>query len=648
MSQITDPPNFNAENDAFYKSKVLNASPVYNSDPSKAIFSFDIPEVSNLKAEFVYNYFVKNERTLLVDASSITISTQDDREDIEFYLNQRKDPRYVILDFEYALDVDFSTYNIEGLSLSIQQNVDKLFVEGATGSKYFAGSELIDTFSDRKFYEMLDTTILVPQVQARLGSQMETANHLAESLSNGITDESKKLIRETLSQTQPHGIAYAPTDTRLEDTLTALDPNGPTGRQTFSMKMNKGYFDETVRQSNKIALSVFEDELRAYYPILQEYADNIYQSTDPNQYLADEYNLTVIPVSLEPIDSNAGYPRKSIVGYVLEKFEVGPGGSLVVEPPIIVENAERSFIIDRFVKYGKTYFYKVRTCAALEVVTVNEYGQTVLATVLILSEGKPATIECIEQEPPLPPENFIVEFDYKYFQPVLTWDFPTNPQRDIKRFQIFKRNSAAEPFTVIAEYDFDDSESRTVPLETTPDSDYYRMDYPRTSFRDVNFEINSSPIYAVACVDAHGITSNYSTQMKVKYDKFKNKLEQKMFSFSGAPKSYPNIYLNNDTFIDTMKVSGKDRMTIIFDPEYYTVLENVIDPVANETSEKDLRLIKLNPNSPTYKLQIINTDYQDSEIINIKIKDQSSTDLEIDPANINAQNLSFEFGLDNI
>ena len=32
----------------------------HKSEPSIAYFSFDVPEISNLKTEFVYNYFVKN------------------------------------------------------------------------------------------------------------------------------------------------------------------------------------------------------------------------------------------------------------------------------------------------------------------------------------------------------------------------------------------------------------------------------------------------------------------------------------------------------------------------------------------------------------------------------------------------------------
>jgi len=218
QNQIT----FNEEQDKFYKEKLLNNVPGFESTPSKAIFSIDIPEVSNIKAEFVYNYFVKNERDFENSSQSITIGLTDDAADIEFFLAQKKDPRYVLLKFNYANDSNFSDYNIEGLNVLITQNLDKLFVEGTSSSKYFVGSELVDTYSDKKFYELLKTTTIVPQVEARLGSNMEAANHLCENLINGDISGAKKLIRDSLSHTQPDGIAYAPGDTRLEDTLTAF------------------------------------------------------------------------------------------------------------------------------------------------------------------------------------------------------------------------------------------------------------------------------------------------------------------------------------------------------------------------------------------------------------------------------------------
>ena len=70
-----------------------------------------------------------------------------------------------------------------------------------------------------------------------------------------------------------------------------------------------------------------------------------------------------------------------------------------------------------------------------------------------------------------------------------------------------------------------------------------------------------------------------------------------------------------------MQIINAAKDFIFGKPSEATSLETPIDKeeqkaeelkpstVETDTTEKDLRLIKINPNSPTYKLQIINTDY---------------------------------------
>ncbi len=90
-------------------------------------------------------------------------------------------------------------------------------------------------------------------------------------------------------------------------------------------------------------------------------------------------------------------------------------------------------------------------------------------------------------------------------------------------------------------------------------------------------------------------------------------------------------------------------MTSVFDPEYYAVLQTRKEKTKNEkvarTIEDDLNLIAIDPSNPTYKIQIINTDLQQSELINIKIGDLTSPPLSIPAAKLSKNNLSFEFGI---
>jgi hypothetical protein len=98
-----------------------------------------------------------------------------------------------------------------------------------------------------------------------------------------------------------------------------------------------------------------------------------------------------------------------------------------------------------------------------------------------------------------------------------------------------------------------------------------------------------------------------------------------------------------------MKSSGKDRMTVIFDPEYYTVTRKVErknkEGQVVFSREYDLKLIGIDPDNPTYKIQIINTDFQQSENVDIFIGDLTSPPLEVPASKLSKNNLSFEFGV---
>jgi hypothetical protein len=255
-----------------------------------------------------------------------------------------------------------------------------------------------------------------------------------------------------------------------------------------------------------------------------------------------------------------------------------------------------------------------------------------IVTALVASEGKMTSVRCVENTPPDPPANVRVSFDYQTRKPRINWQFPVNPQRDVKRFQIFKRLSVSLPFTLIAEYDFDNSTIRTDVAESALEDRLFRFPFPKISFIDNEWQDGEEPIYTVACVDAHGFSSNYGTQMMFKYDRAKNKSITKMISFPNAPKPYPNLLLNNDSFDDAIKVSGYERMRVYFDPEYYKVTRNASSALPGSQlspTEKDLDFLRINTDKDTYKIHIINVDLQKDKTLNIRIGDFSGAPDEV-------------------
>jgi hypothetical protein len=133
---------------------------------------------------------------------------------------------------------------------------------------------------------------------------------------------------------------------------------------------------------------------------------------------------------------------------------------------------------------------------------------------------------------------------------------------------------------------------------------------PINVFVDKGFDRSKKYIYSIVSADAHGLMSAYSSQIEVSYDGFKQRLVKNIVSRSGAPRVYPNFFLNRDTFIDSMKDSNSTRMRIFFDPEYFDV---------NDARGNSLQLLKFDLSSPTYKLQLINTDIQAGKLFNISL-----------------------------
>ena len=163
------------------------------------------------------------------------------------------------------------------------------------------------------------------------------------------------------------------------------------------------------------------------------------------------------------------------------------------------------------------------------------------------------------------------------------------------------------------------------------------------------------PIYTVACVDAHGMSSNYGPQLQVERDRYTNRVHRKVISREGAPKPYPNLFLNVDAFEDCIKISGYDRINVFLDPDHYKVtkykrLNNQIN--SSLVSEIDLGLLAIDPKKFRYKIQLINVDNQKDQIVNIKLQNFASPNgigenfFEVSPENFSDKNVSFQYGVE--
>ena len=141
---------------------------------------------------------------------------------------------------------------------------------------------------------------------------------------------------------------------------------------------------------------------------------------------------------------------------------------------------------DYQVKYGATYCYKISTIYLLR---WSEYGTDSEGSIystqkysLVKSRSAPkVTIECVEKIPPNPPMSLM--FGRHSDESItLFWNPPSNPQMDLAKYQVFRRDSIEDSYVLQMEIDFDQTEDQVASSEDIPEQFIAKSDYPITSF----------------------------------------------------------------------------------------------------------------------------------------------------------------------
>jgi hypothetical protein len=375
------------------------------------------------------------------------------------------------------------------------------------------------------------------------------------------------------------------------------------------------------------SVGIFADELGAasFLKKMQQIQDSAVANSSANLFSPNDFEFEVLSyVGVRPLDTNGYQPAAQSLGYIIEKREVKTDGTEQVYPPIVVEDPRTSVTYDGKIRYGSSYFYKIRAVFLVEVrSTEEETNQNLLVSFLVGSRlSSEVEVQTVEMVPPPPPADFNLAWDFGERCVRCTWNLPPNPQQDIKYVQLFRRRSIYDPFQLVKMWDFNDTNT-IVPLAEYPLPELVVKSKSFVGFYlDREFSKDSNYIYAVASIDAHGLTSNYSMQLQASFDKFANRLLKKLVSVSGAPKQYPNAYLNADTFVDTMKDSGHTTMRVVFNPEYLKLFN---------ADGSDLGLLKTNRENGLYRIQLINIDLQSQQTVDITIEDSRKTTKEPKP-----------------
>lgn len=608
--------------------------------PSKPTSVVEIPKLEIVSSKFIYNFFTPDE---MVNEKGTFITGHGTKNQIDENLAAYegiavKVPRYVKIDFSYNKKYESDSQQTYFASLLensipippniISNNLNKIIFEGNFSNFEFSSIEFQDSGIDQKLFHLmsgslalkLDTILTPPKpVEEPIFDKEEMSILEAAKLLNSLTSEDvdKHLITDSLSNINNKETIFK----------SIKDLN-------FHVQINNSSISSILKNVINDPLSIYSDELS----ILNKKFDEIISKKKFLKNIDNinelEYESIIDFVLLRTNTGNIPFKHyRTLVGYIANKFEILPNGEIVHKQPIILENPNSTTLLDPHIKYGSTYVYTIRAIiltsfdASALILDPKEENENKIFTILSLISSKPSnkiTITCTEEIFPTPPADFVINWDYNRSAPRLMWNFPVNKQRDIKYFQIFKRNSISFPFELIKQYDFDDSLIKIQPNEFPNPLTIEKLTSPKTYFIDENFDKNSTVIYALCAVDAHGMSSGYSQQFSVTFDKYKKNIRKNLISRSGAPKMYPNLFLNEDIFIDVMKTSGYEKIKIYFEPEYLKIFTTIKNENQSETSQNNLIEIPLlvtDKTNGTYILQMINVDLQEQKRISIKLED---------------------------
>lgn len=591
--------------------------------PSKNAAILDVPDVESFSAKFIYNYWTKDEFENGLGSSQAALKQLPSESfDASFVEKTRRLPRLVKLVWKpVVLNPDIRP------RVSIQANLGKLHSEETFTNTDYTTLELQDSGLDLKLKFFADQLAKqLPEFETT-----QSANELIALLNRSTSDQvSASFLAEIISDLSRQGVLFQSKGQASDSIL------GRIKEVVLSTRVSNRLLVPMITSARTDSVGVFADELGAseFLKKMQQIQDIAVASANSNIFSPNDFEFEVLSyVGVRPLDTNGYQPVAQSIGYIIEKREVKSDGTEQVYDPIVVEDPRISVTYDGKIRYGSSYFYKIRAAFLVEARSTEEStSQNLLVSFLVGSKfTAEVEVQTVEMVPPPPPADFNLAWDFGERALRCTWNLPPNPQQDIKYIQLFRRRSIADPFQLIKMWDFNDTNT-VVPLAEYPLPELVVKTPSFVGvFLDREFSKESNYIYAVAAVDAHGLTSNYSMQLQVSFDKFANRLVKKLISISGAPKQYPNAYLNADTFVDTMKDSGHTTMRVVFNPEYLKLVKG---------DGTDLGLLKTNRQNGLYRIQLINIDLQSQQTVDVTIEDsrKTSPDTKINSAIPGAKN----------
>jgi len=577
----------------------------------------EVPDPVGIKASFVYNFFVPDERKN--DAGDKRVPGLRSNSSTERLRKAQalrtQIPRFVSIDFQPAEIVDFNNFGgaKDSIDLSKFLKEGKVSGEESITNEPFASVRESDQDASKRLSEK------VKALSESLGLDFSDPKQ-SDSIAN-LLGESRELIQKLIS----------PYDNQ-KDLRVNIRPNASqatlfdvAAQLSLSSHISKRVLGVATLGGDDVSpLSRIGDKKKG-----KKIADDFLSTASPVNLTVEDFEATLTPFKTSTAGIEASDTVRiagvSTVGYILIRKQLAPSGRPISTRTFTLSGRGSTSFIDANIIYGTKYVYSVRAVYRVDAVVSTEEDEKVQIATLIASRPSPSTSVLTEEfDPPQFPDGVFYNFNFDRARGlIITWQIPTGRSRDVKFFQVFKRRSIYEAFQCIAEIDFDDSQTKTLRPERVRSDLVIKTNGPSTMFEDRSFNRDTADtIYAVCAVDAHGLTSGYSSQTQVGFNKISNSLTLKNVSRPGAPKQYPNFFIDPDlddniavdSFSqDAIFDSGHTRMDVYFTPDTVT---------ASTSAGNAIDALVTNKGKGVYQIHFLNLDLQKSTTAEIRINDK--------------------------
>ncbi len=368
-------------------------------------------------------------------------------------------------------------------------------------------------------------------------------------------------------------------------------------KNNFSRNLN--VFDFYANQNNiesELISSEYSTKNLRFKDSLNNFIDTANKEVsneDDEKTIFEKYKyFKILPVTSNSFPNLLDKIGCVLIGFLIRKHKKSKEGNILL-------NIANQFIkydsnspteinlFDESVSYGSSYSYEIFPVFCSSIST-NLNGFIEIAYYLICSQSYKTLFErAVDYFQPQPPNALRAKFMYNLNKVKLEWDTPNNPENDVVGYQIYRRKNLDEAYELIAlhlkksatKFKNFDMFSDIIPDFIPIDIDNMEKQAKKYFIDNID-NINELYIYTICAVDSHGMVSNYSNQIAVRYSQTYNKLIIDNISLADAPRQYPNLYLqrksllfenDNLLFNFTPFFKNKEKIKIYFTPDSQTL-----------------------------------------------------------------------------